>query len=289
MKALSRQGCCWLNGDRVSAFLKVASFADRLGLRGLVARGASAAYRDSRFTVDQDGRWVNRQPEATFVSPIFHTTRYSAVREWVLYNWAWQYMPRPGDTIIDVGAGIGEEAVIFSQLVGETGRVVSIEAHPSTFACLERTIKLSGLSNVHPVFAAVADQDGELFISDTDEHLTNSVIGRSEGICVPARTLDSIADQLAVEKVALLKMNIEGAERLAVKGMERLAPLIEHAVISCHDFLADRGSGGDEFRTSKEVRAELERLGFHISMRPDADEAWVRDYLHASRPGNNVA
>lgn len=264
----------------MSTFLKIAQVADRIGLRPLVAKAASMAYPASRFEVDDHGRWVNRQPEATFVSPIFHTTSFAGVKQWVLYNWAWQYQPKPGDTVIDVGAGVGEEAVVFSQLVGPNGRVISIEAHPGTFACLQQTIERSGLTNVTPVWCAVSDADGELMISDAAAHLTNSVIGQTEGIRVPARSLDSLAQELGLGEIALIKMNIEGAERPAVKGMKALARHVRNAVISCHDFVAEHYDGGPDYRTKAEVRPALEAMGFAITTRPDAPESWVRDYLY---------
>lgn len=260
---------------------------DQAGLRRLVALGASAAYGlatrgRQRFGVDEAGRWLNCQPEATIVSPNIHTTRADVFREWVLDTWAWRYRPGPGDVVVDVGAGVGEEAVTFSKLVGPKGRVVSIEAHPETFACLEETVRRSGLDNVTPVWCAVADADGTMSIGESDNHLANSVMTGGEGRPVPARSLDSLADELGLEEIALLKMNIEGAERLAVRGMERLARRIRNVVISCHDFIADTG-GGDEFRTFDEMRAFLQGAGFELSTRPDHPNPWVRYYLYATR------
>jgi FkbM family methyltransferase len=266
----------------MSTAFKIASALDSIGLRKPLARAATLAYPASTFSVDARGRWVNRQPEATFVNTSLHTTSYNKVTDWVLDNWAWGYMPRPGDTVIDVGAGIGEEAVVFSRMVGEAGRVISIEAHPETFSCLQETVRLSGLKNVIPVSCAVADADGELFISTAEVHLASSVLGQSDGIKVPARSLDSLADELGLTDVALLKMNIEGAEKLAVRGISRLAPSIRNAIISCHDFISD-STGDEQFRVKAEVRAALEAYGFTIRTRPDAPEPWARDYLYASR------
>lgn len=268
----------------MSIAFKIAAVADRLGLRRSVAALASIAYPASRFSVDDRGRWVNRQAEATFVNTAMHTTSYAAAKGWVLYNWAWQYLPQPGDIVIDVGAGIGEEAVVFSHLVGAAGRVISIEAHPETFGALQETVRLSGLTNVTCVNCAISDADGHLFISTTQQNLGNSVIGQSSGLKVPARSLDSLTEELGIEEVALLKMNIEGAERMAVRGMKRLAPNVRYGTISCHDFLAERMGGSEEFRVKEGVRRTLEELGFMIKTRPEDPDPWVRDYLHIYRP-----
>lgn len=261
--------------------LEVAQRLDRIGLRRPVAKVATLAYPASRFSVDTDGRWVNAQAEATFVSPTLHTSRYDALRDWVLDNWLWDWRLKPGDTVIDVGAGIGEETVVFSRLVGEGGRVISIEAHPDTFACLERTVRLSGLGNVTTVQCAIADRDGELSISTADCHVASAVV-EGGGIRVPARSLDSLAEELGLGAVAFVKMNIEGAERPAMRGMTRLLGRLEAACISCHDFLADLGQSQD-FRTRAEVREALEAAGFAIRTRGDHPQCWVRDYLYARR------
>ena len=62
--------------------------------------------------------------------------------------WFHVYQPRRGDVIADIGAGRGEDVFAFSREIGEAGRVWAIEAHPGTFAILDRFCELNGLSNV---------------------------------------------------------------------------------------------------------------------------------------------
>lgn len=254
-------------------------------MRGMVAMGTTVVYRSvlgrrQRFSTDAAGHWVNQQEQATIVSPIIHTTQFDAYRDWVMDNWAWQYEPKAGDTIIDVGAGVGEEAVVFSKLVGPSGTLVAIEAHPVTFACLQASLQRSRLTNVIPVGYAITEKDGTVSIADTENHLANSVMTAEGAQTIPSRSLDSLAEELGLGPIALLKMNIEGAERLAVEGMTALSKRIRHVVISCHDFVSEAGNGGDEFRTFSEVRNRLEALGFEITTRPDHHHAWTRYYLY---------
>lgn len=265
----------------------IAMAADRLGLRRPLSWLVSQAYERrsggrQRFFVDRAGNWVNCQPEGTIVSPIIHTTSYAAYRDWVLDNWCWQYLPKEGDTVIDVGAGVGEEAIIFSHLVGPNGRVISIEAHPSTYKCLSETIRRSGLANVTPICVALTDRDGIVSIANVGSHLTNSIVTGSGGAEVPARSLASLLAELDVRDIALLKMNIEGAERFAVRGMGPAAQLVANVCISCHDFLADHGED-EKLRTKREVGPMLESLGYQLRTRPEHADAWVRDYFYGSR------
>ena len=271
----------------MSTFLKLAETADRFGLRRWVARAASLAYADQRFEVDAAGHWVNRQAGAAFVSPTIHTANYAHIEQSVLDNWTWEYRPTRGDTVIDVGAGIGEETVVFSRLVGAAGKVIAIEAHPETFKCLKATIEQSALANVTVVHCAIADRDGKLSIGAGPSHLgashlMNTVMAGGE-TKVPARSLDSLAAELGLDNIALLKMNIEGAEKLAMDGFNRLASNVRHAAISCHDFVATHFGGGSHYLTKDYVRAALESRGFAVSSRPSAVESWVRDYLYAKR------
>lgn len=236
-----------------------------------------------RFAIDREGHWLNIQPEATFVSPDVYTPYYAYVEATALDYWCPFERPGPGDTIIDVGAGIGEDAVVFSKLVGSTGRVVAIEAHPGIFACLQETIARSVLENVLAVQCAIADHEGVVSMSDDSEHLANSMLKSGGGVDVPAKTLDSLLAELGITQVDLLKMNIEGAERLAMAGMRGSASIIRNAAISCHDFVADGGSGEDEFRTRAFVRPALETMGFTVRQRTDTAHPWTRDTLYATR------
>ena len=235
-----------------------------------------------RFSTDDAGRWVNRQAGATFVSPDIFTGLRDQVAARVKDRWCLAYTPGSGDVVVDLGAGFGDEALIFSNLVGPSGRVIAVEAHPNTFACLEETVRRSDAGNVNCVQCAVSDRDGFLNISDSDAHVGNSVVLDGGLVPVPARSLDSLVDAVKIDRIDLLKINIEGAERDVVKAMDAIAPRVRHIVIECHDFVADAG-GSDRFRTKAEVTAALEDLGFQVKGRPDGGPHFLRDLIYASR------
>lgn len=249
---------------------RVAQRLDAFGLRPLVARLASLAYPDQKFSVDDRGRWINEQAECTIVSRDLHTARYSVLADQVAHLWLYRYTPRSGDVVVDVGAGMGEEAIVFSRLVGPSGRVLSIEAHPETFACLEQTVLRSRLSNVTTIHCALADADGKAVIGDED-YLGNSIL-RGGAIEVPQRSLGSLCAEQGVERIDFLRMNIEGAEKLAVRGMGGIP--VRNICISCHDFCG--------LPSKAEVTTTLESLGYRVETRPAEPGApWIGDYLYA--------
>ena len=235
-----------------------------------------------RFAVDRFGNWINAQPEGTFVGPDLHTAYFSQVEAAVAGYWFHEYTPRAGDVVIDVGAGIGEDAVVISNLIGATGRVHAIEAHPATFECLRSTVALSNAANVAMHQIAITQENGTVSISDDAHHLANSIVCKSGGLEVEAQSLDHFIERSGQETIDLLKMNIEGAERGAMLGLERQAGKVRHLAISCHDFLADRG-GGDEYRTKEPVRKRLLDLGFTVTERSGAPSVWEADVLFAQR------
>ena len=120
-----------------------------LGLRPMVAKGASFAYAGQTFSVDESGNWVNQQEECTIVSPSSHTAKLDALRRTALHLWTHCYSPKPGDVSSISAPGWAKRP----------------------FACLQRTIQRSGVDNVTAIHCAVGEEDGEARISDGPVHL----------------------------------------------------------------------------------------------------------------------
>jgi FkbM family methyltransferase len=259
---------------------------DRPGRRGLLVLPASLwvsfTYRTPCFVYWREGAWIHRYrgakiPHATLGRAAPPAVFTAQARELVLYD----YTPREGDTVFDIGAGIGAETLLFSRLVGDSGQVVAMEAHPRTFRRLLDLCQANRLENVTPLQIAVSDADGTVVISDRGDHLRNTVVEAGEGIEVKARRIDTVAKELSVTRIDLLKMNIEGAERQAIRGVGPLLAGTRHLCISCHDFLAD-DNGSEELRTKRFVRDFLLEHGFQVTIRDDAPDPWTRDYVYAS-------
>jgi FkbM family methyltransferase len=276
-------------------------FLDRPGGRWLLARTATGFARritKKDVAILHDGVWIVRAGKRfQGESPRF---RYYAADmlgwEQALGGhdsdardyWFHADRPRSGATIVDVGAGIGTDIPTFSEAVGPHGRVLAIEAHPETFLALQKTCEYNRLGNVTCVQAAVMDRPGTVFIEDSSAHETNSVQSQSgsaaRGFSVPGSTLDALCAEHGIDRIDLLKMNIEGAERLAIRGMGEVIRSTRYAVIACHDFRSERGDGGT-FSTRDEVVSFLRDNGFEIRTRDADPRAFVRDHIHGIRAG----
>lgn len=198
--------------------------------------------------------------------------------------WLRFYEPKEGDTIIDVGAGQGEDTLTFSRAVGKSGRVIAIEAHPLSFRALKSFCRLNRLSNVTPVHLALMDKPGEVHIVESESWMENRVeaANGSSDPAVQAGTLDALCAKEGITNVAFLKMNIEGAERYALLGAELTMPRVRHVCVACHDFRANQGHG-EQFRTRAFVEQFLAAQGFRTERRMDDPRASVPDHVFGLR------
>lgn len=128
----------------------------------------------------------------------------------------------PEMTVIDIGANIGYFTLLAADLVGPTGKVVCYEPNPTTFDQLQRNIALNPYTNIVSVQSALSDVAGKGRISVRRDSALNTfaLTATEPGIDVQMETLDDSLRNLSIRKCDLVKMDIEGAEFLAVQGME---------------------------------------------------------------------
>lgn len=233
-----------------------------------------------------DSVWVHRFPDGVVCDlrirqNVPQPARFRRVTQDIFL---YEFQPGPGDVVVDVGAGIGAETFTIAPLVGSTGHVYAIEAHPRTFRCLETMVRLNRFPNVTVDAMAIAENEGEVRIEDeADGHISNAVVTGSEGsLTVPATTLDHYVQRRRIDRIDLLKMNIEGAEVGALRSGPNALKMTRHVVVSCHDFKADR-TGEPFFRTKEAVRGMLREAGFETLERTDESRPWVRDTVYGWR------
>lgn len=126
---------------------------------------------------------------------------------------------RPGDVVFDLGANVGTSAMLFSPLAGPTGHVFSFE--PVFHQVLQRNLEENGIRNVTVVPSGVADRTGEIEFTITDAGIDSRIAtGRARGRneAMPVIALDDFVAARGLERVDFIKMDIEGAEELAIRG-----------------------------------------------------------------------
>jgi len=139
---------------------------------------------------------------------------------------------RPGMTIYDVGANIGYVTLLLARAAGESGRVIAFEALPANVTRLQNNVALNHMDErVTVVAGAVVDQAGTVrFLVHPSTSMGKAVgsAGREKmedylkEIEVPGLALDDYAFGPGQRPPQAIKMDIEGGEVLAIKGMERI-------------------------------------------------------------------
>ena len=139
---------------------------------------------------------------------------------------------KPDSIVIDVGAHIGEYTLLSSDLVGSSGKVYAFEAQPNTFSTLRENVTLNNLTNVTLNSVAVSDNTGEIEFEIHDEPSISSIRKPSKDtpqsqntVVVPTITLDNYCQQHNLDNVTLIKVDVEGAEKLVFQGAEHLMTL----------------------------------------------------------------
>jgi FkbM family methyltransferase len=184
---------------------------------------------------------------------------------------------KPGMTVVDVGANWGYFSLVAAHLVGAGGRVVSVEADPRACRTLRSNVARNRLDEVvtvldmaasdrrHAVqlreYAPGASASGNYGLTST-----TTVVEGGRQFEVSGRQLDEALDESGVDRVDLLKMDIEGAESAALAGLERRLSkgCIDTIVLEVHpQHLRDQGSSVDD------VVGRLRRYGYH---------SWIVDH-----------
>jgi FkbM family methyltransferase len=128
-----------------------------------------------------------------------------------------------GDTVIDVGANLGTTVLSMSKEVGVSGKVIAFEPQQIMSQCLNTTLSLNGISNVHVYTMAVSNQNNWTYINDNKftEIGRYGEAGISENGTNGTRIKTITLDELDVDKCDLVKIDIEGHEWEAVQGGQK--------------------------------------------------------------------
>src|SRR5579885_487779 len=151
---------------------------------------------------------------------------------------------RPEATVVDIGANIGLYTAIAAARVGKSGKVVAIEPHPESYACLQKMIQRNAFTQVASFNVAAGDGRRSVALFITDENKADSRIYDHTG---------------------------QGAEALALKGMSRTLAEnpglvifaefwpwgIQQTGLSAAEFLRDLRKAGFSFQAIEEDRRRI--------------------------------
>ena len=126
--------------------------------------------------------------------------------------------------VIDVGANVGFFSVRFAEWVGSAGKVIAIEPEDNNCRNLLAILKRTGLcERVQVIKAVAASKAGAALLEINSLHPADHKLSRDgKGILVEAITLDELNLSAWGRGPSLIKIDVQGAEMLVLKGATRL-------------------------------------------------------------------
>jgi FkbM family methyltransferase len=179
---------------------------------------------------------------------------------------------RPGDVVFDVGANAGALSLLMSRLVGPRGIVCAFEASPRIVDKTHYNLVKSGCSNVTLFHKAVWHTSGALVNIAAGSHLNDRIEEAATGMMVRTVALDDFADAGAFHP-SFIKMDIEGAEFDALRGMARLLREIRPILVleqspedmRCHALLTAAGYLAVDLASYRRIRTKAD-FGASVSV-----------------------
>jgi FkbM family methyltransferase len=175
------------------------------------------------------------------------------------------YTHKNGDVVVDAGARIGTFAAKASLAVGEEGKVIAIEPEPRNFARLVKNIEANRFGNVVAIQKMLWSRRQESTLHLSAYGAAHSVFSHEfynstgDSVRVEADTLDNILHELGIQAVNFIKMDIEGSEAEALKGMQETLAVGPQMAIAAYHPVGDA-------RSDTIIVPWLENLGFEVKL-----------------------
>lgn len=138
--------------------------------------------------------------------------------------WVYRLLLGKGDVALDVGGNQGAHTAVMADAVGSTGAVFAFEPIPVLFHGLKERFKGKPWVRIFP--HAISDADGttRFFVNTRNVSFCSGLRnqdafsdGQSLGMDIATRRIDSL-DLLRAQNIRLIKLDVEGAELLALHG-----------------------------------------------------------------------
>ena len=157
------------------------------------------------------------------------------------------FIPSYGDVVFDIGSYVGMFTLRSAKKVGSIGRVYAFEPNPFAFPYLKYNIELNGIENARCFNTAMGSQIGTVtFHVTSDMHIEGSSLfdfhlkrwaKNYSTIEAKMNTVDNVMRQLGIDDVDIVKIDVEGAEEMVLRGAKNALSnsAIDKLIIEAHE------------------------------------------------------
>ncbi len=129
---------------------------------------------------------------------------------------------REGMTVVDVGAHTGYYTILFAKRVGPRGQVIAIEPEGRALAFLHRNVEMNGHDNVTVLPVALSNRAGRAFEREQAFLVPDDgQVSAAEEANVAACVFDDLVESLELQRLDIVKIDVEGAELHVLEGMRQ--------------------------------------------------------------------
>jgi FkbM family methyltransferase len=226
-------------------------------------------WREKRLLVRLECEWpggfaLHRSGDLVYVPyPLDARGRHALLHPPAIHPAVQGFVP-PGGVAIDIGANLGEWTLPLARAVGPAGRMLAIEPAPRAAAALDKTLAANALTQVELVRCALGDRNGAAefavpLVTSARSDTGTAHLGGAAGhdvVTVALRRLDTLAAERGLDRIDLVKIDVEGHERPVLDGaaatLARFRPVL----------VLETGHEGDGDRPA--IHDRLAGLGYRL-------------------------
>lgn len=138
----------------------------------------------------------------------------------LLYNL--DLLIKKNDCVIDVGANQGIYSLAMAKIVKSRGKVIAVEPFSSMTSCLKNNMKINSINNIKIIESLISNKQKTYKLNFNHGTVSASIVKKFKNnkyIKVKSLTIDQICSNF--KKVNFIKLDIEGAEMLALEGAKK--------------------------------------------------------------------